>query len=92
MYHEAGVSAKVEAPKKEGFLNPVIHYYTVRNRIWILRRYGWSVCYPFYILGSGVYYISLWIYFKIRSRNKKAAFLIKGLKDGFFTPKSLIWH
>ena len=40
MYHEAGVSARLEAPKKEGFLNPVIHYYISRNRIWFLRKYG----------------------------------------------------
>ena len=89
MYHEAGVSAKVE--KKEGFLSPIIHYYTSRNHIWFLRKYGKSVFYPVNILYNGFYYLSLYFYFKIRGRNEKAAFLIKGLKEGVFRPKESIW-
>jgi len=91
MYHEAGVSAKVEAKKKEGTLSPVIHYYVTRNRLWFLRGYGALAFYPVYIIGSLLYYLSLLVYFLLRGRNEKARFLIKGLKDGFFTPKSLIW-
>jgi GT2 family glycosyltransferase len=89
MYHEAGVSARVE--KKEGNLSPVIHYYVTRNRIWLLRKYGTTICYPIYLITGGVYYIALWFYFKIRGRNQKARFLIKGLKEGLFTSKNLIW-
>jgi GT2 family glycosyltransferase len=91
MYHEAGVSGKTEVKKKEGFLSPVIHYYISRNRIWFLRKYGNKICYPVYIISSGFYYMSLLIYFKLRGRNEKARHLIKGLKDGLFTPKNLIW-
>ncbi|QJD97573.1 glycosyltransferase family 2 protein [Mucilaginibacter robiniae] len=91
MYHEAGVSAKKGAPKKEGFLSPIIHYYISRNHIWILRRYGNPVFYLVYLLYNGSYYSALWVYFKLRSRNEKASSLIKGLKDGLFTPKALIW-
>ena len=89
IYHEAGVSATVE--KKEGFLSPVIHYYICRNHIWFLRKYGKPVFYPVNILYNGFYYLSLWIYFKLRRRNEKAAFLIKAIKEGLFTPKNLIW-
>ncbi len=91
MYHEAGVSGKAEVKGKEGILSPVIHYYVSRNRLWVLRKYGNKLCYPIYIIISGFYYISLLIYFKLRGRNKKAGYLIKGLKDGLFTPKNLIW-
>lgn len=90
MYHEAGASATVE--KKEGVLSPVIHYYISRNRVWFLRKYGNPIYYPVYILGSFVYYTLLWIYFKLRGRNQKSAFLIKGLKDGIFTPNQHIWN
>ncbi len=90
IYHEAGASAKVE--KKEGILSPVIHYYVSRNRLWFLRRYGNPVYYPFYLFGSVLYYVSLWVYFKLRGRNQKATFLIKGVKDGFFTPGNRIWY
>ncbi len=91
MYHEAGVSAKLAVKKKEGILNPVIHYYISRNRIWFLRKYGNKLYYPVYLISSGFYYISLLIYFKFRGRNEKARYLIKGLKDGLLTPKNLIW-
>jgi GT2 family glycosyltransferase len=88
MYHEAGVSAKIE--KKEGFLSPVIHYYLSRNRLWLLRKYGNPFYYPIYIIGSTLYYTFLLIYFKLRRRNEKAAFLIKGLKEGLFSSEKII--
>ena len=89
MYHEAGVSATIE--KKEGFLSPIIHYYVSRNHIWVLRRYGTGFFYPVNFVYNGFYYLSLFAYFKLRGRNEKARLLIKGLKEGFFTPKNLIW-
>lgn len=91
MYHEAGVSAQVGAPKKEGFLSPVVHYYISRNRIWFLRKYGNVNYYPIYILSSALYYLLLWLYFKLRGRKEKAKLLIKGVKEGVLTPKKLIW-
>ncbi|MGZ3756540.1 MAG: glycosyltransferase family 2 protein [Mucilaginibacter sp.] len=91
MYHEAGVSGKAGVKNKEGFLSPVIHYYVCRNRLWVLRGYGLVFFSPLYLIGSMLYYTSLLIYFKLRGRNEKAGYLIKGLKDGFFTSKSLIW-
>ncbi|SHN13496.1 glycosyltransferase family 2 protein [Mucilaginibacter sp. OK098] len=91
MYHEAGVSAKVSAPKKEGILSPVIHYYISRNHIWFLRKYGNPVYYPVNLIYNGFYYLALLAYFILRRRNEKAQFLIKGLKEGIFTSKNLIW-
>ncbi|MCC8423957.1 glycosyltransferase family 2 protein [Mucilaginibacter sp. UR6-11] len=89
IYHEAGVSARVE--KKEGFLSPVIHYYISRNHLWIIRRYCNPWYYPVNLIYNGFYYLALLAYFKLRGRNEKARLLIKGLNEGLFTPKSLIW-
>ncbi|MGN6398086.1 MAG: glycosyltransferase family 2 protein [Mucilaginibacter sp.] len=91
MYHEAGVSAKIATPKKEGNLSPVIHYYVSRNHIWILRRYGNPFYYPINLVYNSFYYIALLGYFILKRRNQKAGLLIKGLKEGFFTPKKVIW-
>jgi GT2 family glycosyltransferase len=91
MYHEAGISAKVAAPKKEGQLNPVIHYYISRNHLWFIRQYGSTIFLPFNFLYNGLYYSALLIYFVIRGRKQKASFLLNGLKEGIFTPKKLIW-
>ncbi|WP_214071552.1 glycosyltransferase family 2 protein [Mucilaginibacter sp. dw_454] len=89
MYHEAGASAT--SKNKEGSLSPIIHYYVCRNHIWILRRYGNALFYPVNLLYNGAYYLSLLAYFILRRRKQKAGFLIKAFKDGFFTPKNLIW-
>lgn len=91
MYHEAGISAKVSAPKKEGQLSPIIHYYISRNHWWFIRQYGSPVFFPINLLYNGVYYLALWVYFIIRRRSTKASFLLKGLREGLFTPKKVIW-
>ncbi len=91
MYHEAGISAKVSAPKKEGQLSPVIHYYISRNHLWFIRQYGSSALFPVNLLYNGLYYGALLIYFIFRRRKQKASFLLKGLKEGLFTSKKLIW-
>lgn len=91
MYHEAGVSAKKQPAKKEGNLSPIIHYYTCRNLFWFLRRYGNPVLYPVNLLFNATYYLLVFMYFKLRGRKQKAGFVIKGLKDGIFKPKNLIW-
>lgn len=90
MYHEAGVSAK-SGVTKEGNLNPVIHYYVSRNHLWIIRGYGKPVFYPINFIYNGFYYLALLTYLKLRGRNEKVKQLIKGLKDGLFTSKKLIW-
>jgi GT2 family glycosyltransferase len=90
MYHEAGVSAK-SGTTKEGNLNPVIHYYVSRNHLWIIRGYGKPLFYPINFVYNGGYYLALLIYLKLRGRNQKVKQLIKGLKDGLFTSKKLIW-
>jgi GT2 family glycosyltransferase len=89
MYHEASVSAVIE--KKEGVLSPVIHYYISRNHIWFLRKYGKHIFYPINIFYNAIYYLSLLAYLNFRGRKEKASFLKKGLKEGLFTPKNLIW-
>lgn len=91
MYHEAGVSGKSETKNAEGFLNPFIHYYTSRNHIWFLRRYGRPGFFPVYWAYNTAYYAAVLIYLKLRGRNKKVSLLLKGLKEGIFTSQTLIW-
>lgn len=91
MYHEAGVSGKTSSQQKEGFLSPIIHYYTSRNHIWILRKYANPIYFPIYFFYNLFYYATLLCYLKIRGRNTKVKQLLSGLKDGLFVPKRLIW-
>ena len=91
MYHEAGISGKSSTKSAEGFLNPFIHYYTSRNHIWFLRKYGKPVFYPLNWIYNAGYYLAVLAYLKLRGRNKKVSLLLKGIKEGLFTPQTLIW-
>lgn len=91
VYHEAGVSGKQLAKNKEGTLSPIIHYYLSRNKLWILRKYGSGILFPFIVFFHSFYYGGLFIYFIIRRRWKKAGLLLKGIKEGLFTSQKSIW-
>lgn len=91
IFHEAGVSAQLEAKEKEGTLNPIIHYYLVRNRIWFIRKYGNKAFLIFNVLFIGSYLMCVLAYFILKSKKKKRAFLIQGIKDGCFTNTKFIY-
>lgn len=91
LYHEAGASGQLASKEKEGTLSPVIHYYVNRNRIWLLRRFGNPLYYPIMFIYHAPYYLGMLLYFVARGRQKKAGFLLNGIKDGFFTPEKVIW-
>ena len=89
MYHEAGVSGKKVS--EEGFLNPIIHYYTIRNHFWFIRKYSYKLFLPINMIYNLSYYAVLWLYFTVRNRTQKAYFVSKGIKQGLFTQKKSIW-
>lgn len=91
LYHDAGASGQLSTKEKEGTLNPFIHYYVTRNHIWFLRKFGNPLFYPVMFLVYLPYYTGILGYFVFRNRKKKAEYLIKGIKDGFFTPEKVIW-
>lgn len=90
IYHEAGVSGQ-QKKNAEGTLSPIIHYYLARNKIWFLRRYANPLFYLPIFIKNAVYYVALYIYFSLRRRKQKAAYLIKGIQEGLFTPINQIW-
>lgn len=90
IFHEAGVSGQM-ASNAEGTLNPIIHYYLNRNKIWFIRRYGNKLFLIFNYLNLFVYWLMLLTYFTIKGKLKKRANLFKAIKDGFFTPSQTIW-
>lgn len=91
IYHEAGISGKQKSKNSEGTLSPIIHYYNCRNKIWFLRRYANPFFFPTIAINNLIYYTTLYAYFIIRGRKKKAAYLYNGIKEGLFTPLNTIW-
>lgn len=92
IYHEAGVSGKTASEDKEGVVSPIIHFYNVRNRIWLLRRYGSALFAPINFLYSLFYYGLMLSYFIVKSKKKKTNMLVKGIKEGLFVPLTTIWN
>ena len=82
IYHIAGASTRTMEKGKEGFLSPVVHYYLVRNRIWLLKKYLQPVQkISASIMVSG-YLIAALTYFLFRARFVKFNTVIKAIRDG----------
>lgn len=80
VYHIAGASGK--KPGKEGNILPRIHYYNLRNRIWVLKQYTRWYAWPTVLLANGMYVMALLGYFLIRGRNQKFRAALTALLDG----------
>ncbi|MEI7628229.1 MAG: glycosyltransferase family 2 protein [Bacteroidota bacterium] len=82
VYHIAGSSIKKKLKDKEGIVDPMVHYYNQRNRIWIQKKYtSWYYIPTLFLFNF--FYITLIIgYFAVRRRPKKLMAVINGVKDG----------
>ena len=82
IYHIAGMSNKSKSKQKEGYVNPVVHYLSHRNRIWLVKRYAtWPFMVPTVLYHSS-YSLAVMIYFVLRRRFKKLNALLSGIRDG----------
>jgi GT2 family glycosyltransferase len=82
IYHIAGMSNRNKIKGKEGFVNPIVHYLNIRNRIWLLKRYT-SPAQAFTVsLFNFFYIIALMAYFVVRLRFTKLKTVIRAIKDG----------
>lgn len=90
IYHK--VSASVNASSvannekqisnKEGKLNPLVHYWNARNRIWLIKKYQPWFTLPTTILSVFIYYTFVCIYFIVRGRFIKLKAVLKGIWEG----------
>lgn len=82
IYHIAGRSGKEAEKRKEGFIHPITHYYNLRNRIWMVRKYTKPHFIPTSVLYHSFYIASVMIYFILRGRFAKLKAAIRAVKDG----------
>ncbi|MEY3405006.1 MAG: hypothetical protein RL161_436 [Bacteroidota bacterium] len=83
IYHIGGASSRAAEKGSEGYLSPDVHFYNIRNHIWIIRK--WLKWYerPIPILIHLIYSLFLIGYFLVRLRWNKLLTVAKGFKDGF---------
>jgi GT2 family glycosyltransferase len=82
IYHIAGVSNKTKTKAKEGYTNPLVHYYNQRNRIWILKKYTRAYQVPTVVATNFFYILMVMCYFAARGRFVKLKAMTKAVKDG----------
>lgn len=82
IYHIAGVSTKKTVKDHEGWVLPLVHYYNIRNRIWILKKYTKPLFAPTVVIFSIFYGTMILLYFAIRLRFKKFRAAFRGIADG----------
>jgi len=82
IYHIAGMSNKSKTKQKEGYVNPVVHHLTQRNKIWFIKRYfKWYYLVPTFLYHA-FYSSAVMLYFIVRGRFKKLNAFLLGIKDG----------
>jgi len=84
IYHKANSSVNNESSfkSKEGSLNPLVHFWNARNRIWVIKKYQPWYFLPFNAVSILFYYSLLLCYFLIRGRFAKFNATLKGLWQG----------
>jgi GT2 family glycosyltransferase len=83
IYHVAGVSGLNNEKSDKPSLKPIIHYYNVRNRIWILKKYVAWFKLPTVVIYNTFYIAALLLYFVLKGNPLKMKAVVKGLYDGF---------
>jgi GT2 family glycosyltransferase len=86
IYHVAGASANKTTKTSEGVLNPMVHYWNVRNRIWVLKKHTTALYLPTVVIFNFFRILALMLYFVARRRFKKLKMVCKAVKDGLKRP------
>lgn len=82
IWHVGGMSNKNKVSTREGFVNPIVHYLNIRNRIWILKKYTQWYFLPTVLIFNSIYITGILIYFLVRLRWGKFQVACKALQDG----------
>ena len=82
IYHIAGSANKSKVKGKEGFANPIVHYFNSRNHIWFLRLWTKWYQWPSTLFVLFFYYLSIMFYFAVRGRMVKLKSVSRGIYDG----------
>ncbi len=82
IYHIAGAAYKSKKKGKEGYVNPIVYYVNLRNRIWLLKKYTGPLQWPSVFLSCFFYYSGVLVYFLLRRRFVKLKATLKAIRDG----------
>jgi GT2 family glycosyltransferase len=82
IYHYESGSSKTSSKSREGFLNPVVHYYNFRNHIKLIKKHRNYFNITITIIFQVIKIISFSFYFIVRLRFNKLNKMWHGVIDG----------
>lgn len=80
--HKAGASGKAKTRRKDGFIHPILHYYNVRNHLWVIREHTKFLIRPTAYFYQVFKFLAYCGYFIIRGRLTKLSMTVRGFRDG----------
>ena len=82
IFHVAGGSGRLKKKSREGNVHPAIYYYSLRNKIWFLKRYTRFYEWPGVFVANALFYSLTLFYFLFRWRMVKLKAAIKAIFAG----------
>lgn len=88
IYHVAGASSISKQKTKEGTVNPIVHFYRIRNHLFLIRSHGNTLSFSLSLVYQSIKNLLFMLFFIIRGRSKKAKAVHGGFKEGLFSKRS----
>ena len=88
IYHVAGASSISKQKTKEGIVNPVVHFYSIRNHLLLIRKHGNTLSFTLSLVYQSIKNLLFILFFIIRGRTEKAKAVCRGFKEGLFSKSS----
>ncbi len=85
IYHVAGASSIARQKSKEGNVQPIVHFYRIRNHLFLIRRHGNVLSFTLSLIYQSVKNLLFTLFFITRGRMGKARAVCKGYKEGLFS-------
>lgn len=82
IYHVASVTHRQQQKGKEGYRSPIVYYWNLRNRIWVLKQYTPWYFAPSVAIFNFFYTTAFMLYFVARFRFQKFKAVCQAVKDG----------
>src|SRR5690606_13957987 len=80
IYHVAGASSISKQKTKEGIVNPIVHFYRIRNHLFLIRRHGNMASFTLSLAYQSIKNSLFMLFFIIRGRTEKARAVRRGYR------------
>lgn len=87
IYHVAGASSVSKEKNREGTVHPIVHYYRIRNHLFLIRSHAHWLSFTFSLLYQTLKNLGFLSFFIVKGRTQKARAVWKGYWQGLFSTR-----